>query len=124
MSLVFARGACHLNVTGKWPKYLRRMRGVLSRHGRQREEIEDLMQDALVRLLEYCERGAVEETLARVRRVGSRGGRERSYGSHHAKLREFAPYAAMELVLPGGSLMALGLRLCRRQKKASLFATH
>jgi hypothetical protein len=37
-----------------------------------------------------------------------------------AKLREFAPYAAMELVLPGGSLMALGLWLYRRQKKASL----
>jgi hypothetical protein len=41
-----------------------------------------------------------------------------------AKLREFAPYAAMELVLPGGSLMALGLWLYRRQKRASLFATH
>jgi hypothetical protein len=37
-----------------------------------------------------------------------------------AKLREFAPYAAMELVMPGGSLMALGLWLYRRQKKASL----
>jgi hypothetical protein len=37
-----------------------------------------------------------------------------------AKLREFAPYAAMELVLPGGSLMALGLWLYRRQRKASL----
>jgi hypothetical protein len=36
-----------------------------------------------------------------------------------AKLREFAPYAAMELVLPGGSLMALGLWLYRRQRKAS-----
>jgi hypothetical protein len=35
-----------------------------------------------------------------------------------AKLREFAPYAAMELVLPGGSLMALGLWLYRRQKNA------
>jgi hypothetical protein len=37
-----------------------------------------------------------------------------------AKLREFAPYAAMELVMPGGSLMALGLWLYRRQKKASV----
>jgi hypothetical protein len=37
-----------------------------------------------------------------------------------AKLREFAPYAAMELVMPGGSLMALGLWLYRRQRKASL----
>jgi hypothetical protein len=35
-----------------------------------------------------------------------------------AKLRELAPYAAMELVLPGGSLMALGLWLYRRQKNA------
>ena len=43
---------------GGWPKYLKKMRGVLSRRGREREEIEDLMQDALVRLLEYCERGA------------------------------------------------------------------
>jgi len=41
-----------------------------------------------------------------------------------AKLRELAPYAAMELVLPGGSLMALLLWLYRRQKKAPLFATH
>jgi RNA polymerase sigma factor (sigma-70 family) len=41
-----------------WSKYLRKMRGVLSRRGRRREDIEDLMQDAVVRLLEYCERGA------------------------------------------------------------------
>jgi len=33
-----------------------------------------------------------------------------------AKLREIAPYAAIELVLPGGSLMALLLWLYRRQK--------
>lgn len=37
-----------------------------------------------------------------------------------AKLRDPAPYAAIELVLPGGSLMALLLWLYRRQKKASL----
>jgi hypothetical protein len=41
-----------------------------------------------------------------------------------AKLRHLAPYAAMELVLPGGSLMALMLWLYRRQKKASLFPLH
>jgi len=35
-----------------------------------------------------------------------------------AKLRQFAPYAAIELVMPGGSLMALGLWLYRRQKNA------
>jgi hypothetical protein len=40
-----------------------------------------------------------------------------------AKLREFAPYAAIELVLPGGSLMALGLWLYRRQRRASFFPT-
>jgi hypothetical protein len=34
-----------------------------------------------------------------------------------ANLRNLAPYAAIELVLPGGSLMALLLWLYRRQKK-------
>jgi hypothetical protein len=34
-----------------------------------------------------------------------------------ARLRELAPYAAIELVLPGGSLMALLLWLYRRYKK-------
>jgi hypothetical protein len=33
-----------------------------------------------------------------------------------AKLRILAPYAAMELILPGGSLMALLFWLYRRQK--------
>ena len=37
------------------------------------------------------------------------------------KLREFAPYAAIELILPGGSLMALMLWLYRRRKKFSFF---
>jgi hypothetical protein len=36
-----------------------------------------------------------------------------------AKLREFAPYAAI-LMLPGGSVMAVLLWLYRRQKKVSL----
>jgi len=40
------------------------------------------------------------------------------------KLREVAPYAALELVLPGGSLMALLLWIYRRQKKAAIFQTH
>jgi hypothetical protein len=40
-----------------------------------------------------------------------------------AKLREFAPYAALELILPGGSLMALGLWLYRRQKRIAFLAT-
>ena len=37
------------------------------------------------------------------------------------KLREFSPYAAMELILPGGSLMALMLWLYRRKKRPSFF---
>ena len=40
-----------------------------------------------------------------------------------AKLRTVAPYALMELVLPGGSVMALLLWLYRRQTKAPVFAT-
>ena len=35
------------------------------------------------------------------------------------KLRDLAPYAAIELILPGGSVMALLLWLYRRQKKTS-----
>jgi hypothetical protein len=40
------------------------------------------------------------------------------------RLRDLAPYALMELILPGGSLMAVLLWLYRRQKKAPGFATH
>jgi hypothetical protein len=58
--------------------------------------------------------------------TGSRGAPRRTpprtWSAHTAavvaKLREFAPYAALELVMPGGSLMALGLWLYRRQKNA------
>ena len=39
------------------------------------------------------------------------------------KLREVAPYAAIELILPGGSLMALMLWLYRRRKGLSFFQT-
>jgi hypothetical protein len=38
-----------------------------------------------------------------------------------AKLRDLAPYAVIELVLPGGSLMALLLWLYRRQKRGPAF---
>jgi hypothetical protein len=34
-----------------------------------------------------------------------------------AKLKDLAPYAALELVMPGGSVMALLLWLYQRQKK-------
>jgi hypothetical protein len=37
-----------------------------------------------------------------------------------AKLRDLAPYAVIELVLPGGSLMALLLWFYRRHKKISV----
>jgi hypothetical protein len=38
------------------------------------------------------------------------------------KAKELAPYALIELVLPGGSVMALLLWLYRRQKKIPAFA--
>ena len=38
-----------------WQSYLKKMRRVLSRRGRARDEIDDLMQDAVVRLLEFTE---------------------------------------------------------------------
>ena len=38
------------------------------------------------------------------------------------KLRDLAPYAALELVMPGGSVMALLLWLYRRRKQAGRFA--
>jgi hypothetical protein len=37
-----------------------------------------------------------------------------------AGLREFAPYAAIELLLPGGSLMALLLWFYRRRKRTKM----
>jgi hypothetical protein len=36
-----------------------------------------------------------------------------------AKLKEIAPYAALELVMPGGSVMALVLWLYRLQRKGA-----
>jgi hypothetical protein len=35
-----------------------------------------------------------------------------------AKLRDLAPYAALELIMPGGSVMALLLWLYRRHRAA------
>ena len=40
-----------------------------------------------------------------------------------SRIRAVAPYALMELVLPGGSVMALLLWLYRRQTKVRPFAT-
>jgi len=39
-------------------RYLSKMRRVLYRRGQKREDIDDLMQDAFVRLLEYCQTGS------------------------------------------------------------------
>jgi hypothetical protein len=64
--------------------------------------------------------------------TGSRGTSRRmpprTWSAHTAavvaRLRELAPYAALELVLPGGSLMALGLWLYRRQRRAASLPAH
>jgi hypothetical protein len=45
------------------------------------------------------------------------------FNSGRRQAADLAPYAAIELVLPGGSLMALLLRLYRRHKKAAFFPT-
>jgi hypothetical protein len=39
-----------------------------------------------------------------------------------ARLREFGPYAMMELLLPGGSVLALTVWLYRRRKKVPALA--
>jgi hypothetical protein len=39
-----------------------------------------------------------------------------------AKIKDIAPHAALELVMPGGSVMALLLWLYRRQKKGAACA--
>jgi hypothetical protein len=39
-----------------------------------------------------------------------------------ARLKELAPYAAIELVLPGGSVVALTLWFYRRRKKVPALA--
>lgn len=100
MSLVFVRDACHPNVMGSWPKYLKKMRSVLSRRGREREEIEDLMQDAVVRLLEYCEHGGevreAEAVLVRtVQRLSMNHDRD-----GHAELYTDQPIEKLELIDP------------------------
>jgi hypothetical protein len=50
----------------------------------------------------------------------------RTVGAHMAAiaaiLRKLAPYAAIELIMPGGSVMALLLWFYRRQKRTALLA--
>ena len=42
---------------GRLPMYFRRLRMLLLRRGRTREDAEDLIQDAFLKMQEYCERG-------------------------------------------------------------------
>jgi hypothetical protein len=44
-------------------------------------------------------------------------------GAIIAKLRQLAPYAAIELILPGGSLIALLLWIYRRKTEAFAIPT-
>ncbi|HVW68755.1 MAG TPA: sigma-70 family RNA polymerase sigma factor, partial [Steroidobacteraceae bacterium] len=48
---------CHRNVMERLPRYFLRLRKLLLRRGRTREEAEDLIQDAFLKMQEYCERG-------------------------------------------------------------------
>jgi RNA polymerase sigma factor (sigma-70 family) len=66
-----------------WGQYLKKMRGVLYHRGHRREEIEDLMQEPLVRLLEYCEHGAeVREPEAVLVRTVQRLAMNHERGAH------------------------------------------
>jgi len=56
-------------------------------------------------------------TAVRVRIAAGLAG---AIGRAPAVLRELGPYAAIELVLPGGSVMALLLWLWRRRWKAAI----
>jgi len=46
----------------KWlPQYFRRLQALLLRRGRTRQDAEDLIQEAFLRMQEYCERGGTVE---------------------------------------------------------------
>jgi hypothetical protein len=77
---------------------------------------------------------AIESTLARTARLALSGrqcGRRMlaalrvriSPAAVVSRLKDLAPYALIELVLPGGSIMALLLWLYRRQRKAPVFVS-
>jgi hypothetical protein len=62
---------------------------------------------------------AVEAVLANDREIASSGVRFVTWLARGLSgLQQLAPYAAIELLLPGGSLIALVLWLYRRQTKA------
>jgi RNA polymerase sigma-70 factor (ECF subfamily) len=84
-----------------WPKYFRKMRGVLARSGCGQAEIEDLMQDATVCLLEYYRHGVEvrepEAVLVRtVRRLALN-----HYRDAHSDLYTDCPPEKLELIDPG-----------------------
>jgi RNA polymerase sigma factor (sigma-70 family) len=86
-----------------WGQYFKKMRGVLSHRGRQREEIEDLMQDAAVRLLEYCEHGGeVREPEAVLVRTVQRLAMNQDRDAH-SDLYVDEPVEKLDLVDPGPS---------------------
>ena len=83
-----------------WPEYFKKMRGVLARSGCGRAEIEDLMQDATVRLLEYCRHGVQvrepEAVLVRtVRRLAIN-----HYRDAHSDLYADQPPEKLQLIDP------------------------
>jgi len=85
---------------GGWTQYFKKMRSVLSRRGHRREEIEDLMQDAAVRILEYCERGGdVREPEAVLVRTVQRLAMNRARDAH-ADLYVDEPLEGLELTDP------------------------
>lgn len=65
----------------------------------------------------------VEFTARLIRRVSVAKGPLGTAGRIAAILRELGPYAAIELVLPGGSLLALLLWLHRRRSKTAVKPT-
>ncbi len=84
-----------------WPEYFRKMRGVLARSGCGQAEIEDLMQDATVRLLEYYRHGVEvrepEAVLVRtVQRLAINHHRDA-----HSDLYADHPPEKLELIDPG-----------------------
>ena len=97
-TLVFVWNAWHRGAMGTWQNHLKKMRRVLWRRGRARDEIEDLMQDAVVRLLEFTGQQAVvrapEAVLVRtVQRLALNRDRD-----SHADLYADEPVEALGLV--------------------------
>src|SRR5437879_13515844 len=104
-------------------QYLRKMRSVLYRRGRRRDEIEDLMQDAFVRLLEYCERGAeVREPEAVLVRTVLRLSMNQDRDAHH-DLYVKESIETLPLIDPGPASEAdLAADQCQRAMLRTLYA--